>query len=68
MGEGESAPSGDLNLVEMEKRIILKALDKTSWNQSRASTLLGITRKQLRTKMKNLGLLEKRTAESDSGQ
>jgi len=66
LGDGEPAPLGDLNLVEMEKRIILKALDKTSWNQSRASTLLGITRKQLRTKMKNLGLLEKRTADADS--
>ncbi len=47
----------DLNLMEMEKRIIMKALDKTSWNQSQAAKLLGITRKQLRTKMKNFSLL-----------
>ncbi|MEN8263141.1 MAG: sigma-54 dependent transcriptional regulator [Nitrospirota bacterium] len=44
------------NLPEMEKRIICKALDKTDWNQSKAAVLLGITRKQLRTKMKNLEL------------
>ena len=49
----------ELNLPEMEKRIIKKALDKTSWNQSTAAVILGISRKQLRTKMKNLGLLEK---------
>ncbi len=47
----------EFNLPEMEKRIISRALDATSWNQSRAAVLLGISRKQLRTKMKNLGLL-----------
>ena len=47
----------ELNLPEIEKRTIIKALDKTSWNQSKAAGLLGISRKQLRTKMKNLELL-----------
>ncbi len=47
----------EFNLPEIEKRTIIKALDKTSWNQSRAARLLGISRKQLRTKMKNLNLL-----------
>ncbi|TAN45345.1 MAG: sigma-54-dependent Fis family transcriptional regulator [Nitrospirae bacterium] len=46
-----------LNLAEMEKRVVLKALEASSWNQSKSALLLGITRKQLRTKMKNLGLL-----------
>lgn len=48
-----------LNLPEMERRIIRKALDRLSWNQSKAADLLGISRKQLRTKMKNMGILEK---------
>jgi two-component system response regulator HydG/two-component system response regulator AtoC len=43
----------EFNLPEIEKRTIIKALDKASWNQSRAARLLGISRKQLRTKMKN---------------
>lgn len=47
-----------LSLPEMERRIIRKALDKTSWNQSKAAVILGISRKQLRTKMKNMGMLE----------
>ncbi len=47
----------EFNLPEMEKRIIRRALDTTSWNQSRAAVLLGISRKRLRTKMKNHGLL-----------
>jgi DNA-binding NtrC family response regulator len=47
----------EFNLPEIEKRTIIKALDKASWNQSKAARLLGISRKQLRTKMKNLKLL-----------
>ncbi len=47
----------EFNLPEIEKRTIIKALDKSSWNQSKAARLLGISRKQLRTKMKNLELL-----------
>jgi DNA-binding NtrC family response regulator len=46
-----------MNLLETEKRLIIKALNQTSWNQSKAADILGITRKQLRTKMKNLELL-----------
>ena len=47
----------EFNLPEIEKRTIVKALNTTSWNQSKAADLLGISRKQLRTKMKNLELL-----------
>jgi len=47
----------ELNLIETEKRLIIKALNATSWNQSRAAELLGITRKQLRTKMQHHNLL-----------
>lgn len=46
-----------LNLVEMEKRLIIKALNEAGWNQTKAAKILGISRKQLRTKMKNYGLL-----------
>jgi DNA-binding NtrC family response regulator len=59
MNGGDCIELDELNLPEMEKRIIKKALEKTSWNQSSAAVILGISRKQLRTKMKNLGLLEK---------
>lgn len=48
---------GPQSLLETERRLILDALNKTSFNQTRAAELLGITRKQLRTKMKNHGLL-----------
>lgn len=46
-----------LNLAEVEKTLILKALHSTGWNQTKAAEILGISRKQLRTKMKHHGLL-----------
>jgi DNA-binding NtrC family response regulator len=45
----------EMNLLETEKRLIVRALTNASWNQSRAAEVLGITRKQLRTKMRTSG-------------
>jgi len=45
------------NLFEIEKKLILKVLEEENWNQTRAAERLGLSRKQLRTKMKNFGLL-----------
>ena len=54
----EKAPSsGELNLLEMERELICRALEKEGWNQSAAARNLGISRKQLRTKMNHHGLL-----------
>lgn len=46
-----------MNLPETEKRLIMKALQTASWNQTKAAEALGITRKQLRTKMQRHNLL-----------
>ena len=55
--ETEENRSGELNLLDMEKDIITRALDREDWNQSAAARALGISRKQLRTKMGHHGLL-----------
>jgi DNA-binding NtrC family response regulator len=55
--QDEKGVFDQMNLIETEKRLIVKALNQTAWNQSKAAEVLGITRKQLRTKMKNLELL-----------
>ncbi len=47
------------NLFEIERRVILKVLEEENWNQTRSAKRLGISRKQLRTKMKNLGITPK---------
>jgi two-component system response regulator HydG/two-component system response regulator AtoC len=46
----------ELSLPEIERRVVLSALEKTSWNQSKAAGILGISRKKLRTKMKNFAI------------
>lgn len=53
----DSRTGEELNLMETEKKLLLSALEKTSWNQTRAAEILGISRKQLRTKMRHHGLL-----------
>jgi len=57
LSRGEREPVDEMNLLETEKRLIVRALTNTSWNQSKAAEVLGISRKQLRTKMKHFGLL-----------
>ena len=44
------------SLAEAEKNMVMKALQKTGGNQTRAAILLGITRDTLRYKMKKLNL------------
>ncbi len=53
----EKIPTNTYNLTEIERKIILTALEEENWNQTKTAQKLGISRKQLRTKMKNLGLL-----------
>ena len=43
-------------MVQVEKKMILKALDQTRWNKSKAAKELGISRKTLFRKMKVCGL------------
>ena len=45
------------NLMETEKQMIIDALKKTGGNKKEAAKLLGITRKQLYTRLKKYGLM-----------
>ncbi len=47
----------DMSLSEIEKLAVIKALRAEKWNQTRAAKRLGITRRQLRTKMEKYDLL-----------
>src|SRR5262249_9904483 len=47
-------------LAALEKRLILRALDKTSGNRAEAARLLGIARPQLYTKMEEHGIAGKK--------
>jgi transcriptional regulator with PAS, ATPase and Fis domain len=46
----------DPSLAQMERTMLLRALEKASWNQTRASLLLKISRDTLRYKIKKFNL------------
>jgi len=49
-------PEAGLSLEEVEKELILRALQKHEWNQSRAARYLGITRHTLLYRMEKHGI------------
>ncbi|MEQ9115904.1 MAG: helix-turn-helix domain-containing protein [Rickettsiales bacterium] len=53
--KGSTPDSGLLSRIvsEVEKRIICKTLEHTSFNQSKTSQILGINRNTLRNKIQN---------------
>ena len=52
-----SLPDGGVKLEEMERRLLVEALERVHGNQSQAAELLGLSRHQVRTRMKRHGLL-----------
>jgi DNA-binding NtrC family response regulator len=49
-------PEGGLSLEEVEKDLILQALEKAGGNKTRAAQLLGLTRRTLYSRMERYGL------------
>jgi DNA-binding protein Fis len=45
-----------MSLEDMEKSMLLQALEKSGWNQTRAAQLLDISRDTLRYRMKKFHL------------
>lgn len=52
--------SGTLNLKEIEKRTVLRALEESNWNKTAASRKLGVFSSALYKKMKRFGIPQKR--------
>jgi DNA-binding NtrC family response regulator len=46
----------DTVISELEKELIIKASNQTSWNQSKTARLLNMKRDKLRYRMKNFNL------------
>lgn len=53
----EKNPELRLALKNFEKGFIVQALNKTNWNKGKASSVLGVPRRTLFTKMKSFGLV-----------
>ena len=52
-------PSG-LNLRDLERRLVIQALERTQGNRTRAARLLGLNRDQMRYRVAKFGLKERR--------
>jgi DNA-binding NtrC family response regulator len=52
-----SLPADGVKLDEVERRLLAEALERAHGNQSQAATLLGLSRHQVRTRMKRHGLM-----------
>jgi two-component system, NtrC family, response regulator AtoC len=55
-GDAFQLPPGGIILAELEKELIRQALERTHQNKSHAAQLLGLSRTQLRTRMRHYGL------------
>jgi Nif-specific regulatory protein len=55
-GDAFRLPSGGIVLAKVEKAFIRQALDQSHQNKSHAAKLLGLSRTQLRTRMRHYGL------------
>lgn len=54
---GTPGDADDLNLARMEKRLIHLALERTGENRTEAAKLLGISRRTMQRKLKDMGLV-----------
>ena len=53
---GFELPPGGVNLEEVERSFVVQALERTGGNQTRAATLLGLHRDQIRYRVEKFGL------------
>jgi transcriptional regulator with PAS, ATPase and Fis domain len=51
-------PAEGIDMEELEKDLLRQAMERSTGNQSRAATLLGLTRDQMRYRLKKFGMLE----------
>jgi two-component system, NtrC family, response regulator AtoC len=52
-------PAGGLNLEEVERQLVVQALERSGGNQTQAAQLLGINRDQVRYRIEKFGLTAK---------
>ena len=53
---GVELPALGLDLEQLERSLVLQALERTQWNQTKAATLLGLNRDQIRYRIEKFAL------------
>jgi DNA-binding NtrC family response regulator len=54
--EGVELPPGGIDLEQLERSLVVQALQRSGWNQTRAATLLGLNRDQIRYRIEKFKL------------
>ena len=54
--EGVELPANGVDLEQLERSLVVQALDRSDWNQTRAATLLGLNRDQIRYRIEKFKL------------
>jgi DNA-binding NtrC family response regulator len=49
-------PEAGINLDDLERSLVVQALERTGWNQTRAAALLGLNRDQIRYRVEKFNL------------
>ena len=62
-GQGIELPEEGLSLETVERELVVQALARTGWNQTKAAALLGLNRDQIRYRVEKFGL--EKTAERE---
>ena len=56
--DGFDLPATGVNLEELERRLVVQALKRSAGNQTKAATLLGMNRDQIRYRIEKFGLAD----------
>jgi two-component system, NtrC family, response regulator AtoC len=54
--EAVALPADGIDLEQLERSLVIQALQRSGWNQSRAATLLGLNRDQIRYRIEKFKL------------
>jgi transcriptional regulator with PAS, ATPase and Fis domain len=56
LSESVDLPAGGIDLEQLERSLVVQALQRSGWNQTRAATLLGVNRDQIRYRIEKFKL------------
>jgi two-component system response regulator AtoC len=56
LGDAVELPAGGLDLEQLERSLVVQALQRTGWNQTKAAALLGLNRDQIRYRVEKFQL------------
>jgi transcriptional regulator with GAF, ATPase, and Fis domain len=56
LSDGVALPASGIDLEQLERSLVVQALERSRWNQTRAAALLGLNRDQIRYRIEKFQL------------